>query len=237
MENGLGRRAFLGVAGAVMAGAAANAAEAPAQPAAQGIKIIGVACSPRKGKTTASAIQICLDAAKAVSPSVEVELIDLGGMAINGSVAAGIPLPEGQQDDFLPLVPKLSDPRVAGIIVGSPVYFGSMSSLCKAFLDRCMVFRRNNFAMSNKVAGVVAVGGMRNGGQELTIAGVQAILMAHEMILVGDGRPTAHRGATLWNNWKDDITQDELGVSTAKNLGRRVAEVALRFAGGARQPL
>jgi len=237
MANGLGRREFLGVAGAVMTGAAANAADAPAQPAQQGIKIVGVSCSPRKGKTTATAVQICLDAAKAVSPSVEVELIDLGGMAINGSVAAGIPLPEGQQDDFLPLVPKLSDPRVAGIIVGSPVYFGSMSSLCKAFLDRCMVFRRNNFAMSNKVAGVVAVGGMRNGGQELTIAGVQAILMAHEMILVGDGRPTAHRGATLWNNGKDDISQDDLGVSTAKNLGRRVAEVALRFAGGARQPL
>jgi len=234
MANGLGRREFLGVAGAVMAGAAANAAEAPAQPAPQGIKIVGVSCSPRKGKTTAAGVQICLDAAKAVSPSVEVELIDLGGMAINGSVAAGIPLPEGQQDDFLPLVPKLSDPRVAGIIIGSPVYFGSMSSLCKAFLDRWMAFRRNNFAMSNKVAGVVAVGGMRNGGQELTIAAVQAVLMAHEMILVGDGRPTAHRGATLWNNGKDDITQDELGVSTARNLGRRVAEVALRFAGTGR---
>jgi hypothetical protein len=50
------------------------------------------------------------------------------------------------------------------------------------------------------------------------------------MLLVGDGRPTAHRGATLWNS-KDDISGDEFGLSTAKNLGRRVAEVALRMAG------
>jgi hypothetical protein len=47
------------------------------------------------------------------------------------------------------------------------------------------------------------------------------------MIIVGDGRPTAHSGATLWNFAKDDIAQDEMGLETAKNLGRRVAEVAL----------
>ncbi len=231
MAEDVGRRAFLGVVGGVVAAGAAQAlaAEAPA-PAAKGVKIVGVACSPRKGKTTAAAVQAVLDAAKAVSPAVEVELIELADMNIVGAVAAGVPLPAGQADDFLKLVPKLSDPRVGGIIVGSPVYFGSMSSLCKAFLDRWMVFRKNDFALSGKVAGVVAVGGARNGGQELTIQCIQAALMCHEMFVVGDGRPTAHRGATLWNN-KDDISGDEFGLSTAKNLGRRVAEVALKIAG------
>jgi multimeric flavodoxin WrbA len=215
----------------VAAGVAAQAAAAEAPPAqAAGVKIIGVSCSPRKGKTTAAGLQACLDAAKQVSPSIEVELIELAGMNINGAVAAGVPLPAGQEDDFEKLIPKLSDPKVAGIIVGSPVYFGSMSSLCKAFLDRWIAFRKSNFALSNKVAGALAVGGMRNGGQELTVQAIQAALLAQEMILVGDGRPTAHRGATLWNSAKDDITQDEIGLSTAKNLGRRVAEVALRLA-------
>jgi len=231
MQHGLGRREFLGVAGAAAAAAAANAADAPEAP--KGVKIVGISCSPRKGKTTSAAVQICLDAAKAVSPSVEVELIELAGLAIPGSVAAGVALPTGHSDDFPSLVPKLTDPRVGGIIIGTPVYFGSMSSLCKAFLDRWVAFRKD-FALSNKVAGVVAVGGMRNGGQELTIAAVQAALLPHEMVLVGDGRPTAHRGATLWNNAKDDITKDEIGVSTARSLGRRVAEVALRLAGTAR---
>ena len=104
-----------------------------------------------------------------------------------------------------------------------------MSSLCKAFLDRCGMFRKNNFALSGKVGAVLAVGGVRNGGQELTIQSVQAALMCHEMVIVGDGRPTGHFGATLWNNGDDDISDDEFGVSTAKNLGRRVAEVALRL--------
>lgn len=55
-------------------------------------------------------------------------------------------------------------------------------------------------------------------------------MMCQEMVVVGDARPTAHTGATVWSN-KDDISQDEFGLGTAKNLGRRVAEVALKMAG------
>ena len=47
---------------------------------------------------------------------------------------------------------------------------------------------------------------------------------------VGDGRPTAHTGATLLNPGTDDIAGDEFGLATARNLGRRVAQVALRLA-------
>ena len=50
------------------------------------------------------------------------------------------------------------------------------------------------------------------------------------MIIVGDGRPSAHQGATLVNT-KDDISGDEFGLGTAKDLGRRVAEVALKVQG------
>ena len=56
---------------------------------------------------------------------------------------------------------------MAGIILGTPVYFGNMSSLCKAFLDRCIVFHKDRL-LANKVGGVLAVGGARNGGEELT---------------------------------------------------------------------
>jgi hypothetical protein len=35
-------------------------------------------------------------------------------------------------------------------------------------------------------------------------------------------------------NTGDTISGDEFGLSTAKNLGRRVAEVALRVAGAAK---
>jgi multimeric flavodoxin WrbA len=226
------RRHFLSTAGVALMGTAATAVagESTKSSVAGPIRIIAISGSMRKGKTTAAALQLCLDAAKEVSPQIEVELIELAGLKIDASVAAGIEPPAGERDDFVPLIPKLVDPRVRGIIVGSPVYFGSMTSLCKAFIERCSAFRKD-YAWSNKVAGVLAVGGARNSGQELTIQCLQAALMSFEMILVGDGRPTCHRGATLWNASKEEgISKDEWGQGTAKNLGRRVAEVVLATA-------
>jgi multimeric flavodoxin WrbA len=232
MRSEVTRREFLGTAGTTVA-VGTTVGAAAAEPAeterAKPIKIVGICCSPRQGKTTAASLAVCLEAAKEVDEKIDSELIELAGMKIDGSVAAGVPLAPGQQDDFPDLVPKLSDPRVAGIIIGTPVYFGNMTALCKAFLDRCIVFRKNNFALANKVAGVLAVGGARNGGQELTIQSVQAALMCQEMILVGDGRPTGHFGATVWNSGKGEVTDDEFGMATTRNLGRRLAEVALRM--------
>ncbi|HDS84852.1 MAG TPA: hypothetical protein ENN97_06645 [Phycisphaerales bacterium] len=44
----------------------------------------------------------------------------------------------------------------------------------------------------------------------------------------GGGKPSAHQGTTRWNNWNDDITKDTFGINTAKKLGIRVAEAALK---------
>lgn len=231
MRQNLSRRGFLEAAGTVVAAgtvAGVGTAQAAGQQAGGKIKIVGVCCSPRKGKTTAAAMQACLAAAKAAAPNVEVEMIELAGLKIPGDVAAGVSLTPGEKDDFPAVAEKLGRPDVAGVIVGTPVYFGNMSALCKAFLDRCMVFRKNTFALGNKVGGVLAVGGARNGGQELAVQSVLAALLCQEMIVVGDGRPTAHIGGTLFNNGQDDISGDEFGLATAKNLGRRVAEVAVR---------
>jgi multimeric flavodoxin WrbA len=178
-------------------------------------------------------VQVALDAAREVDPSaIQVELIKLAGLRLNGCVAAGIALEQGERDDFPSLVPKLSDAAVAGMIIGSPVYFGNMSSLCKEFLERLMVFRKGGFTLSNKVAGVLACGGARNGGQELTIQSIQTALFCQEMIVVGESRPSAHFGPAVWNNKAfERITDDEVGMAAARNLGRRVAQIALMVAG------
>jgi multimeric flavodoxin WrbA len=232
MPSSLTRRDFvqtMGIGAGAVAGLAALEAHG-AESAGITVKILGVSCSPRKGKTTAQALSVCLEAAKATGGDrIETELLELADLEIPGYVAAGIPLKPGHKDDFPEVAAKLADRQVAGIVIGTPVYFGSMTSLCKAFLDRCISLRMKQFALANRVGGVVAVGGVRNGGQELTLQGVQAALLCQEMVVVGDGRPTGHWGATVWNNGKDDISQDEFGLSTLKNLGRRVAEVALRL--------
>jgi len=225
----------LGTAGPLAAASAATGLATSAH-AAEGerqasIKILGICCSPRPGKTTFTSLQVCLEAARVVGDNVETELIELAGLNINGSIAAGIRPKDSEKDDFLSLVPKLSDPKVAGIIIGTPVYMGNMSSLCKAFLDRCSIFR-SGFKFADKVAGVVAVAGGRNGGQELTIRSVHNCLLGMSMIIVGDGPPTGHWGGTVWSGAPGGVTADEYGMKTVKNLGTRVADVALRLSRG-----
>ena len=233
MGRELTRRRLLGAAGVVAAGAvAATTAEEPANKPgkATGLKILGISCSPRKGKTTATAVQAALDAARKADRIIETELIDLGGMKVSGWVGGAKPThPEIPPDDFDKVLPKLRAANVGGIIIGSPTYFRSMSALCKAFIERCYVLRNPKLLLADKPVGVVAVGSFRNGGQELVIQQIQTALLCHEVMLVG-GKPKAHQGATLVNVG-DDVAKDELGMDTARKLGRRVAEAALKLAG------
>ncbi len=189
------------------------------------IRIVGVSCSPREGMTTATGIRVALNAAAETDSRIKTELIDLGGMTFSGWNASG----QFEPDDFnSKVLPRLRDPVPAGLIIGSPVYFRNLSSLCMAFLERLAVLRKPKLLLADKAVGVLAVGAYRNGGQELVISQVQAAMLCHEVVLVG-GKPGAHQGATIWNAYKDDITKDEFGIATAKQLGIRVAEAALKL--------
>jgi len=192
------------------------------------VKILGINCSPRKGKTTFYALEQCLEAARKEQAGIETEIIELGEMDIHGCCACGHCKETFKcsiDDDFAGIIPKLCDDEVKGIVIGTPVYFGTMASQCKAFLDRTVMFRRNGFLFKNKAGAVLAVGGVRNGGQELTIQAVQAAMLCHDMIVVGDGMNTAHFGASLYSGIDGGIKNDEIGLITARNLGRRMAEI------------
>jgi multimeric flavodoxin WrbA len=173
-------------------------------------------------------VRVALDAARTVDPRIETELIDLGGLQISGWVGGAKPsqanLPEDGFDRYV--LPKLKDPLPGGLIIGSPSYFRTMSSLCKAFLERLAVLRSPELMLANVPVGVLSVGAFRNGGQELVIEQIQTAMLCHEAVPVG-GKPSAHQGATLWNAYQDDIMKDEFGIDTARKLGLRVAEVAV----------
>ncbi len=198
------------------------------------MKVLGIACSPRKGKATYSALSRAMSAVSEVSNSIETVAIDLAGLDIRGCIACGHctkVLECSQKDDFNGLREALSDPEVRGMLIATPVYFGSMSSLCKAFIDRSVMFRRNGFMWRDRVGGVIAVGGFRNGGQEVTIQAVQTGLLIQDMVIVGDGRPGAHLGGTVWSGYPGGWTEDAEGMKTAEAVGRRVAEVAMKLGG------
>jgi multimeric flavodoxin WrbA len=193
------------------------------------MKIIGICCSPRKGKTTYYALEKCLEAVREFAPETETIFVELAEYKLGGCLACGQctkGLTCSQKDDFEKVILPLTDPNLAGLIVATPVYMGSMTSQCKAFLDRCVSLRRNGFLLRNKVGGVIAVGGVRNGGQSLTIQAVQAAMLVQDMIVVSDGKPTSHYGGTVWSAIPGGVEADAFGLETVRNLGKRVAELA-----------
>ena len=199
------------------------------------MKIIGVSASPRKNQSTCFALEQCLDEVKLASDasgkSIDVEIIDLANLKIHGCISCDAckkGLICSQDDDFQQMISKFADPDVLGIIVASPVYMGCMSSQSKAFIDRSVIFRRNGFMFRNKLGGAIAVGGSRNGGQELTIQAIHAGMMIHDMIIVGDGD---HFGGATWGKHPDGYEADSTGITTARNLGKRMVEIVqiMRF--------
>ena len=193
-------------------------------------RLLGICCSPRKGQTTFKAMQACLAAAGEVSDRIETCVLELAGRDTRPCVACGR-CKEGLtcsiKDDFCDVIPMIVDDTVKGIIIGTPVYLCCMTAQCKAFLDRSAMLRRNGWLLRNRVGGVFAVGGVRNGGQELTLQAIRAAMLCHDMICIGDGKPTAHLGGTVYSGGDGGIEADVPGLETVQNLGRRVAEVAL----------
>ena len=194
------------------------------------MKIIGINCSPRKGQTTQKSLEVCLEAAHYESDDLKMNIVELADLDVRGCLGCGYckqQLKCKQEDDFNSLIPILSDEEVAGIIIATPVYLGTMTSQCKAFLDRTVVLVRNGSLLRNKVGGVLAIGGVRNGGQELTIQAIQAAMFCHDMICVSGGTKAAHFGAALLSDEQKGVECDEIGIETARDVGRRVAGLAI----------
>jgi len=224
MKPNVTRRNFLATAGGAALATTTTTLLAAEPGGDKTMKILGISCSPRKGMTTAKAVQAALDAAKSVDPRIQTELIDLGELNIAGYS------PKPPQDDFTGILPKLQDPAVAGLIIGSPSYFRGISALCKAFIERCAPLREPTMVLADKPVGVVAVGQFRNGGQELVIEQIQAAMLCFGMVPVG-GHAPAFQGATLLSA-KDSIAQDDLGLKTAAQLGKHVGEAAIKLSKG-----
>jgi len=111
-----------------------------------------------------------------------------------------------------------------GIIIGSPVYFGTVSAQLKAFFDKSRVLRKEK-ALVNVVGGAVSVGAARFGGQETTVNAVHDIMLVQGMTVIGDGyieNDAGHQGACA----QKPSSEDTFGLTRAGILGRRVAEVA-----------
>ncbi|MGE5415242.1 MAG: flavodoxin family protein [Acidobacteriota bacterium] len=112
-----------------------------------------------------------------------------------------------------------------GVVVGSPVYFGTVSGQLKAFWDKSRHLRTQKL-LYNMVGGAVSSGASSYGGQETTVRAIQDMMMVQGMILVGDGyveNDCGHLGAMATRPAADD----QNSRVRARILGKRMVEVAL----------
>ncbi len=222
----MNRRLFLGAAAASVAALPRFAKAAVAAPGS--VKVIGIVGSLRKGKSTYKAMELALESAKKVSPAIATEIIELSGLNLDPYIAVGSKSSD-RPDDFPAVREKLVAPEVFGILMGSPVYMGIVSSPLKQLFERMLAFRQGGFPLKNKVGGALAVGGGRNTGVELILQQLIMFMLSQEMILVGDGSPGDHWGGTMQSQG-DELGKDEGSLNTLRGVGKRVAEIALRMA-------
>lgn len=109
----------------------------------------------------------------------------------------------------------------AGIIAGSPVYFGAMAWELKRVFDEFVGIRKK---MENKVGAVFATSGDPSGGKETTMMSMVQCLLIYGMIVVGDPMDaTGHYGVACVG------APDEKIAENARKLGRRVAELCRKI--------
>ncbi|NOY52298.1 MAG: flavodoxin family protein [Deltaproteobacteria bacterium] len=110
----------------------------------------------------------------------------------------------------------------AGVIAGSPVYFGVMAWELKKVFDDFVGIRKK---MENKVGAAFTTSGHASGGKETTIFSILQCMMIYGMILVGDPMSaTGHYGTACVG--APDPETSENGFK----LGGRVAELCRKLA-------
>ena len=119
------------------------------------------------------------------------------------------------------------------LIVGSPVYWSNMSGEDKTFFDNWQfkfgVFPE--FKMRNKVGAAFATGGQVSGGKEVTMLTILAAMLGNQMIVVSGGGAFGASATTEG----DSPGIDEKELAEARELGKRVAEVAALVKRGSRK--
>jgi multimeric flavodoxin WrbA len=185
------------------------------------MKALGIVGSPRKGGNSEILTAHCLKAV--AEEGFETELVSLAGLDIKGCNACGYCFKnEGCsiKDDMQAVYVKMA--AADALIVSSPVYYGSATSLIKGLLERAgyMSMRKRPFA--GKVGGPLVVA--RRAGQNFTFAELLFWFHINGMI---------NPGSTYWNiafgREKGEVEKDEEGMRTAWNFGKNIARVAKKL--------
>ena len=161
---------------------------------------------------TATALQEMISVFEA--EGIDTELIHLGNRDIRGCIGCGTCFQKGKcvfDDAVNEIAPKFE--AADGLVIGSPVYYGSPNGTILSFLDR--LFYSTRFSKQMKVG--AAVVSARRGGNTATFD----VLNKYFTI---SGMPVA--SSTYWNQvhgfTADDVRKDLEGLQTMRNLARNM---------------
>jgi multimeric flavodoxin WrbA len=186
------------------------------------MKVIGIVGSPRINGNTEILTAHTLKAI--AEEGMDTELIRLAGLDIRTCTACGVCLKEERcsiEDDMFPIYLKMKE--ADGIILASPVYYGSATALIKAFIERAgYVSRHNGEVFSGKVGGPLVIA--RRAGHNFTMAQLTMWFQILGLVVPG---------STYWNvafgREKGEVTNDEEGMKTAWTFGKNVAHVVKKL--------
>lgn len=188
------------------------------------MKVVGIVGSPRKNGNTE---MLTAHTLKAIAEEgLDTELIPLAGLDIGPCDACDVCRKEERcpiEDDLFPIYLKMK--AADGIILASPVYFGSATAQIKGLMDRtgCLA-RHHGDLFRGKVGGPLVVA--RRAGHNFTVAQLTFWFQILGMVVPG---------STYWNiafgYGKDEVPDDEEGMKTAWNFGKNVAWVVKKLRG------
>ena len=178
------------------------------------MKVLLLNGSPKHDGCTARALT---EVAKTLEENgVESEIIHIGNLAIRGCAACGFCYNEGRcvfdKDLVNDVALKFKD--ADGLVVGSPVYYGSPNGTLISFLDR--LFYSSNFSKHMKVGASIV--SCRRGGNTASFDVLNKYFTISGMPVVS---------STYWNMVhgfnKEDVEKDLEGLQTMRNLARNMA--------------
>lgn len=166
---------------------------------------------------------------KNMMQTLNISLCTIRRSAFANTAISALKKKEGciQKDDMEQIYEKLQ--WADCVLIGTPVYQGTLSGQTKTMLDRCRALVASDpAALQNKVGAAAAVGGDRVGGQELAIRSILDFYVISEMIPVGGGSFGANLGGTFWSKDKGakGVSEDTDGIRSMHRTIKRLIAVA-----------
>ena len=180
------------------------------------MKVIGIVGSPRKNGNTELFTVHTLRAI--AEEGLDSELIRLAGLEIKPCNACMACKKEERcsiEDDLFPIYLKMKE--ADGIILASPVYYGSATALIKGLMERTgYIAHWNSEAFYGKTGGPLVV--TRRAGKNFTFAQLTSWFQVLGFFIPG---------STYWNvaigEEKGEVMGDEEGLKAAWNFGKNMA--------------